>query len=440
MTLQNDVTFASLVQGASTLNVNGRVLTHTGASFTYGSVVGSGTVRMQPVSGASTINGIARSFAPELKIVSGTVTSNDISLNGSLTVDPGATLSLAGFGSGIGVRGNVTNNGTVNVSGSGSPTFSFQGNTFTNNGSVATRVFFTPYFGAPAPFAQNLAGTGSWAGAGTALYVTGGTSTLTLQNDVTYAGGILYSDGRINTGAFTLSLPCTTAWQGAGDVVGNVRRTNLAACPGAIFAFGSPFTTIQFTSGTPPTEITVNVGFAAPAGFPNAARRTYLITPFGGSGYTATLRLHYLDSELNGNAESSLQLWRNNGANWTLQGATNRDTTNNWVEYSGVTQFSPWTISGPLAPTAASVSVSGQVRTASGAGIRNAVITLTAQDGSTRIARSSSFGYYRFDGIIAGETYILNISTKRFTFAQPTIVVSVLDEVAGLDFVADPFP
>ncbi|HLA95419.1 MAG TPA: two-component regulator propeller domain-containing protein [Pyrinomonadaceae bacterium] len=167
---------------------------------------------------------------------------------------------------------------------------------------------------------------------------------------------------------------------------------------------------------------------------------TYLITPIGGIGYTATLRLHYLDTELNGNAESTLQLWRNNGANWTPEGVTNRNTTQNWVEYNNVTQFSPWTISGPTAPTAATVGVGGQVKNAFGAGIRNAAITLTALDGSTKTMYTGSFGYYRFNAVRAGETYVLSVSAKRFTFAQSSIVVGVIDEITGLDFVADPQP
>jgi hypothetical protein len=139
-------------------------------------------------------------------------------------------------------------------------------------------------------------------------------------------------------------------------VVGNLRRTNLAACPGTPIAFGNPFTTIAFTSGTPPTEVTVNLTLGPPAGFANAVQRTYQITPTGGNGYTATLRMHYLDSELNGNNEATLQLYRNNGTTWNAQGATNRNTTNNWVEYAGVTQFSPWTLAADASPTAASGS------------------------------------------------------------------------------------
>ncbi len=179
-------------------------------------------------------------------------------------MDAGATL----VNRGLGVKGDVTINGTVNQSGSSN--FSFMGGTFTNNGSIAANVRFGGSFGPR--LAHNLAGVRllDRCGKHPARWCL---STVTLLNDVTYSGGALFIDGPggiLNTGPFTLSLPCTTIWQGAGDVIGNVRRTNLAACPGAV-AFGNPFTTIQFTSGTPPAENAVNVGLAAPAGFPNAA-------------------------------------------------------------------------------------------------------------------------------------------------------------------------
>ena len=63
----------------------------------------------------------------------------------------------------------------------------------------------------------------------------------------------------------------------------------------------------------------------------NAVKRTYLITPNGGSGYTATLRLRYADADLNGNAENTLELWRYNGGDWETHGATARAANANWV-------------------------------------------------------------------------------------------------------------
>ena len=124
------------------------------------------------------------------------------------------------------------------------------------------------------------------------------------------------------------------------------------------------------------------------------------------------------------------------GGAFSLDGTVGQAVAGNAVSGPPFAVTSGFWNSTPLAPTAATVSVTGQVRTANGAGIRNAVITLTGLDGSTQIARSGSFGYYRFNEVLAGETYIVSIASKRFRFATPTIVIAVLDEVAGLDFVA----
>ena len=74
------------------------------------------------------------------------------------------------------------------------------------------------------------------------------------------------------------------------------------------------------------------------------------------------MRLHYLDSELNGNTESGLVLWRYNGATWQNAGQSAMDTTNNWVEQSGVTAFSPWALASgaPTAVTLGSLSATSQ--------------------------------------------------------------------------------
>src|ERR1044072_949181 len=45
-----------------------------------------------------------------------------------------------------------------------------------------------------------------------------------------------------------------------------------------------------------------------------------------------TLRLHYEDDELNGNNESTMQLWRNTGSAWAAAGKASNSTTANYVE------------------------------------------------------------------------------------------------------------
>jgi hypothetical protein len=90
----------------------------------------------------------------------------------------------------------------------------------------------------------------------------------------------------------------------------------------------------------------------------------------------------------------------------------------------------------PFTPSASTVSVSGRVVTADGRGLRNAYVILTDQSGVPRHAITSSFGYYRFDNVRSGETYVAEISSKRFAFTPR--VVNVTDDVTGLDFVAQP--
>ena len=86
------------------------------------------------------------------------------------------------------------------------------------------------------------------------------------------------------------------------------------------------------------------------------------------------------------------------------------------------------------APTAANVAVSGRVMNGSGAGLRNAIVHLTDATGTTRTARTSAFGYYRFDEVEAGQTYFFNISSKSYSFAPQ--IVTLIEDLNGLDFTA----
>lgn len=93
----------------------------------------------------------------------------------------------------------------------------------------------------------------------------------------------------------------------------------------------------------------------------------------------------------------------------------------------------------PRAATAAGITIAGRVVTADGRGIRNVFVNLVDSNGQTRNAITSTFGYYRFKDIPAGETVIISVSAKRYTFSQPTQVISPADNVEELNFIADDF-
>jgi large repetitive protein len=92
-----------------------------------------------------------------------------------------------------------------------------------------------------------------------------------------------------------------------------------------------------------------------------------------------------------------------------------------------------------LTPTAAGGQISGRVLTADSIAIRNAEVTVT---GNTLVeplrVTTSSFGYFTFEGLTVGETYVVTVNSRRFTFQAPSQVVSLVDNIANLDFVAQP--
>ncbi len=90
-----------------------------------------------------------------------------------------------------------------------------------------------------------------------------------------------------------------------------------------------------------------------------------------------------------------------------------------------------------LTPSAANVSLQGRTMLQAGNGIRNVRVTLTEQDGTQHYATTGSFGYFRFDDLRSGQTVIVSVAAKRYTFSQPDRVVSLQDNLTDFDFIAD---
>ncbi|MBV9240818.1 MAG: hypothetical protein JO314_02320 [Acidobacteria bacterium] len=103
-----------------------------------------------------------------------------------------------------------------------------------------------------------------------------------------------------------------------------------------------------------------------------------------------------------------------------------------------VTSLSPFVVAQGLAPTAANVAVAGRVITSSGAGLRNAVMTLVDASGAKRTAVTNAFGYYSFGDLKAGQSIVVSVASRRYVFAPNSRVVNVNDDIADLDFVSSP--
>jgi hypothetical protein len=128
----------------------------------------------------------------------------------------------------------------------------------------------------------------------------------------------------------------------------------------------------------------------------------------------------------------NLRIYHLEGSVWKNRTATSGNTATNFCS-TPLSSLSPFAIIQAV-PTSADVSVSGRVLTPDGRGLTNARVVLTDAQGNLRMALSGSFGYYHFDGIAVGETYILNISSKRYQFNPEAVYVT--EDINELNFLA----
>ena len=94
---------------------------------------------------------------------------------------------------------------------------------------------------------------------------------------------------------------------------------------------------------------------------------------------------------------------------------------------------------GVSGPSAAPASISGRAVTSFGYGIGGARVLVTnAATGEVSFATTSPFGYYTVGGLPVGDFYIVTISHKRYAFSDNTRTFSLNEDLAEMDFVANP--
>ncbi|MDQ4122578.1 MAG: carboxypeptidase-like regulatory domain-containing protein [Acidobacteriota bacterium] len=74
-----------------------------------------------------------------------------------------------------------------------------------------------------------------------------------------------------------------------------------------------------------------------------------------------------------------------------------------------------------MLPSAAFSSIGGRVTNSQGAGISKATVKLTNSAGETFYSSTNPFGFYRFDQVSTGQTYVIEASHKSYLFA-PSVV------------------
>ena len=81
---------------------------------------------------------------------------------------------------------------------------------------------------------------------------------------------------------------------------------------------------------------------------------------------------------------------------------------------------------------AATYNLSGKVTTSTGNGLKNATVAITDSHGALRKAITTSFGFYQFDNVTLGESYVMYVVSKRFRFSTRNVVIT--DTLTNVDF------
>ncbi len=115
--------------------------------------------------------------------------------------------------------------------------------------------------------------------------------------------------------------------------------------------------------------------------------------------------------------------------------AISATTTMNWLTASPANWALGAVTVKQSVTTAASVTISGRLTATNKRGVGNARVKMTDANGASRYATSNPFGYYRFENVGAGETYIFSVDSKRYSFNPQAVTVS--EALTDLNFTAE---
>lgn len=189
-------------------------------------------------------------------------------------------------------------------------------------------------------------------------------------------------------------------------------------------------------SGISSFSVKANDGLLSGVNTSQSVNVNWTLESFGVS--PVDLTLNYNDENVAAaGIEENFQFIRRSESVNTAFAPSTVDTFDNSFKLNGVSSFSDWSL-GNLAPTAASAAIGGQVLTPNGGGIKGVIVVLTGGNLTAPIyAQTNTFGYYRLPEVPAGQTYVITVNSKRYTFATPSQIVNLQENLLDLDFVSD---
>ena len=263
------------------------------------------------------------------------------------------------------------------------------------------------------------------------VYGGGGNTNAPYQNDFVE----LYNNGTtsVNINGYSVQYAPATS-----NAFSSCAITTASAASGDTIIEPGSYYLIQFAGGTtgsplPTPNVSCTTGLSVTAGKVALVTGTTSINgttcpPTGGTivdfvGYGSTANC--FEGASYAPAGSNTQ---------SIQRIMGMDTNNNSADFTTTTTITPQA----NAPTAAGATINGRITDSRGRGLQRVVVMMTGGGIEEPIyATTSAFGYYHFEDVPAGNTYILTASSIRYTFDQPTIVININGDLDGADFVGE---
>ncbi len=420
--LLNDLTTNYTINAGAILDLTNRILTTTraGNSITGGAsnFVTTGSTIVYAGTAAQDINQSINYHNLTINNSAGASLggSGDTYINGVLTIENGAIFNHSQW------RLWLNGNGTpfVNNGGTYAPTASSE---VIYNGTTQQTALPTTYNSLRVANPQGVIFNGN-------VSVTGASFNL--------AGGV------VEIGNNTITLAETTSiFRTSGYVIGNLRKLYNTGV-GSAFTFHvgtangySPVGAVKQNNLAGELSVKAVQGAKSPP--LNSATALQRYWTLNGSNVTVNLTFNYLQTDVMG-TESAYRIFRISTGQTTdfpnaCPSAPCVNTTANTATINNVSTFSDWTL-GELIALSATANLSGRITASNGNGIGKAQVELINQQGETRTVTTSTFGYYNLQEIPVGETYILRVRHKNFTFADRVLTIS--EDIGELNIIGEP--
>ncbi|MBI5217056.1 MAG: hypothetical protein HY960_14975, partial [Ignavibacteriae bacterium] len=356
----------------------------------------------------------------------GTATAKgDITASNDFTVNAGTYNTGTNFGLSVGkdftLAGTFVANGSaISVPGqwNNTGTFTAGTSTVTLGGSSSQNIDATSFY--------NL--------------ILNNTAGFVLDGTIGIGGTVTTTNGEVTTGAFMVDVTNTASGAVSisnGYVNGTMRRAFPSSASGT-YLFTDANTSILPSANASALSVTINShrntdAPSDPSLF--ALKRYYSVTP--SASLMGTLRFAYAESEVRvGQVESDFRLWRYDGLRWRDNGVSSLNSTDNWVEQTGISTWSEWTIAeqgGTLSGKKVDDLDGDGAIDVGEPGLQNWLIRLTSNSVSLDSVQTQADGSYSFAGLYPGQ-YV--VSEKMETGYQQTLPVTpgtyTIDVTKGL--------